>query len=88
MIAPQPHEDLSGQVACGDELSAATGPLAPGADPRLSLVAAVQASGPNGHRLSGLLPGRPYRLSAPEDRDETVRQVRAHFGVQDFWDPV
>ena len=50
--------------------------------------AAAQPAASNGHRLSGLLPGRPYRLSPPEDRDETVRQVRAHFGLDDFWDPV
>ena len=59
-----------------------------GPGPELTLAPAEAATGPAGYRLSGLVPGRPYQLSSPEERDETTRQVRAHFGHEDFWEPV
>jgi hypothetical protein len=59
-----------------------------GAGPRLSLVGPEATPEATAYRLSGLLPGRAYCLSSPDDRDETMRQVRAYFGHVDFWEPV
>ena len=85
MIKREPHE--AGPDQTGSEVVQPMAVSLAGADagPRLSL---VPGTGTARYRLSGLRPGRPYRLSPPEDRDDTVRQVRAYFGHEDFWEPV
>ena len=88
MIAQRPHQARSSQTASDLVQPMAVRVAGAGAAPRLSLVAAEAVTGPVGDRLSGLRPGRPYCLSSSEDRDETMRQVRAYFGYVDFWEPV
>lgn len=86
MSAQQLHEARSSETA-----SEAFQPMSvrlAGAVAGPALSVAAECATEMGYRLSGLLPGRPYCLSAPEDRDETVREVRAYFGHADFWEPV
>ena len=88
MIAPQPHEAPASEASPDVVQPMAVSLAGAEASPGLSLAGPEAATGPGGYRLSGLRPGRPYRLSPPEDRDETMREVRAYFGHEDFWEPV
>jgi hypothetical protein len=88
MSAQQPRPARSSQTASEVVQPMAVSLAGAGAAPSLSLVGAEAPAGTGGYRLSGLLPGRPYCLSSPDERDETVRQVRAYFGHVDFWEPV
>ena len=85
MIKREPHEARTDQTASEIGQPRAVSLAGAGDGPRLSL---VPGTGTIRDRLSRLRPGRPYRLSPPEDRDDTVRQVRVYFGHEDFWEPL
>lgn len=58
---------------------------APVASPEPSPAAGKRESAPD--RLTDMISGRPYILGSLDDLDETVQQVRAYFGYDDFWTP-
>lgn len=58
---------------------------APIASPEPSPAAGERLPAPD--RLADVVSGRPYILGSLDDLDETLQQVRAYFGHDDFWSP-